>query len=180
MIKKIFDITTTVIVILVVVFAFLLVGVRLFGLMPYTVLSGSMEPTYHVGSLIYVEKASPAELDVGVPITYVINGKTVVTHRIVEVVEEDGVTKYRTKGDANEDVDGTPVPYENIIGKPVFTIPFIGYVAYFVQNSPGNIIVFSILGVLLILTFVPDIIDKVEKVFEDKPGEESPDENNSD
>ena len=64
--KKTIDVITTVTLILIIVFAFLLVGVRLFGLEPYTVLSGSMEPEYHVGSLIYVKDTSVAELEVEV------------------------------------------------------------------------------------------------------------------
>ena len=59
--KKIWNGITTVIVILVVILAILLAGVRLFGLQVFTVLSGSMEPTYHVGSLIYVKKTDPAQ-----------------------------------------------------------------------------------------------------------------------
>lgn len=162
MLKKIFDITTTVIMSFVLIFAVLLVGVRIFGLKPYTVLSGSMEPTYHVGSLIYVKDVKPEDLEIGDSITYIINGNTVVTHRIIDITGEDGNIKFHTKGDNNDVADGEPVPAANIIGKPVFTIPLLGYIAYFVQNSPGNIIVFSILGLLLILTFVPDILDKIE------------------
>ena len=179
MIKKIFDITTTVIMVLVLAFAFLLVGVRIFGLAPYTVLSGSMEPTYHVGSLIYVKDVEPQELKIGDSITYIINGKTVVTHRIIDIIDDGVSLKFQTKGDSNEDADGEPVPSENIIGKPVFTIPLLGYVAYFVQNSPGNIIVFSILGVLLIFTFVPDILDKIEaQDKKDSPTESDGEEKN--
>ena len=53
--RKIWNIATTVVVVLVVLAAILLVGVRFVGYRVYTVLSGSMEPTYHVGSLIYVK-----------------------------------------------------------------------------------------------------------------------------
>ena len=52
--KKIWNVVSTVLVAAVVLLAVLLVGVRLFGLQVYTVLSGSMEPAYPVGSLIYV------------------------------------------------------------------------------------------------------------------------------
>ena len=54
--KKLWNMITTVLVALVVILAILLVGVRVIGLTPYVVLSGSMEPTYHTGSLIYVKK----------------------------------------------------------------------------------------------------------------------------
>ena len=57
--KTLWNAVTTVLVSLVVILAILLVGVRVVGLTPYVVLSGSMEPTYHTGSLIYVKKVDP-------------------------------------------------------------------------------------------------------------------------
>ena len=57
--KKAWNIISSILVALVVLLAIALVGVRLFGLQVYTVLSGSMEPTYHTGSLIYVKRVDP-------------------------------------------------------------------------------------------------------------------------
>ena len=57
--RKIWNIVSTIIVALVVLLAVLLVGVRLVGIQVFTVLSGSMEPTYHTGSVIYVKKVDP-------------------------------------------------------------------------------------------------------------------------
>ena len=71
--RRIWGIITTLAVIAVVVLAILLVGVRVVGLTPYAVLSGSMEPTYHVGSLIYVRKVAPEDVQIGDPITFVVN-----------------------------------------------------------------------------------------------------------
>ena len=67
--KKIWDITTTVLVAIVVIFAVLLVGMRLVGVQVYSVISGSMEPEYPVGALIYVKEVGPAEVKVGDVIT---------------------------------------------------------------------------------------------------------------
>lgn len=103
--KKIWDIATTALVVLVVILATLLVGARFIGLTPFTVLSGSMEPTYHVGSLIYVKKVDPYTLKAGDVITYSISEEMVATHRIVEVIpdeEDPEVIRFKTKGDANE------------------------------------------------------------------------------
>ena len=60
-IGKIWNAITTIIVVLVVILALLLVGVRIVGLQVFTVLSGSMEPTYHTGALIYVKKVKNKE-----------------------------------------------------------------------------------------------------------------------
>lgn len=162
-VKKVFEKLLTVIMVLVIAFAFLMVGVRLFGLTPYTVLSGSMEPTYHVGSLIYVKDVDPADLDVDDPITYLIDNKTVVTHRIIEVLyDDDGITKigFKTKGDNNEDPDGTPVSPENILGKPVFSIPLLGYIIFYVQRPPWNAVAIGLLVLILGFAFLPDLLDK--------------------
>ena len=95
--------------------AFLLVGVRLLGVEAYAVLSGSMEPTYPTGSLIYVKPVSPEAIREGDPITFVLNEDLVVaTHRVVTVDEEN--RSFITKGDANDAVDGAPVRFENLLG----------------------------------------------------------------
>ena len=70
--KKAWSILSTVMVVLVVLFAVLLVGVRVFGIQVYSVISGSMEPEYPVGSLIYVKKVDPDEIKVRDVITYVL------------------------------------------------------------------------------------------------------------
>lgn len=198
--RKIWNTITTVVVVLVVVLAIALVGVRLVGLTPLTVLSGSMEPTYHVGSLIYVQKVDPAEITVGMPITFVLNDDLMVaTHRVVgvkkiestmkavvtedmqPVLDEDGKAVYArvaldepsyyftTKGDANNVEDGSPVYYKNVVGTPVFTVPYLGYLSSWLQTRKGMVMGACIAAMILILTFVPDIIKKMD----DKPKEDA-------
>ena len=160
MIKKIWNWVSGVLVGIVVLLAVALVGVRLVGLNPYMVLSGSMEPTYHVGSLVYVKSVDYKTLSVGDPITYMLDEDTVVTHRIVEVLpdEEDPNTiRFFTKGDANNAVDGSSVHYKNIIGKPVFSLPYLGYVANFIHNPPGKYIAIAAGALLVLLVFLPDV-----------------------
>ena len=173
MIKQIWNWITGVLVGLVVLLALALVGVRLVGLHPYVVLSGSMEPTYPVGSLIYVKPVDYQELQVGDPITYMLNEDTVVTHRIIEVLadEEDPDTiRYFTKGDANEAADGTSVHYKNIIGKPVFSVPYLGYVSNYIQNPPGTYLATAAGAFLILLVFLPDIFSGKEDAQEKGSG----------
>lgn len=165
-IKKIWDAVTTVLVAVVIILALLLAGVRLVGLQVFSVLSGSMEPTYHVGSLIYVKTVDYTELESGDVITFMLDEETVATHRIVEVVpdEEDStVLRYRTKGDANDAEDGSLVHYKNVIGTPVFTIPKLGYLADYIQNPPGMYLAISAGAILLILVILPDIFASDEE-----------------
>jgi signal peptidase len=150
---------------LIIVIALLLVGVRALGVKPYTVLSGSMEPNYHVGSIVYVKKVDPFSLKEKNVITYVIGNGTVVTHRIVEVIydDEENPTQvsFRTKGDNNNTEDGgEPVPASNVLGKVVFTIPLLGYVANLVQNPVGRVMTVCVCVCIAILFFLPDLLDK--------------------
>ena len=159
-INKIWNWITSIAVVLVVVLALLLVGVRLVGFQVFSVLSGSMEPTYHVGSLLYVKEVDHRDLKVGDPITYMVNEDTVVTHRIIEVLvdEQDPNThRYFTKGDANDVADGSSVHYKNIIGKPVFSIPYLGYVSHYIQNPPGMYVAIAAGAILIMLVFLPDV-----------------------
>ena len=164
--KKIWNFVSTVLVAVVVLLALLLAGARIFGLQVFTVLSGSMEPTYHTGSLIYVKKVDPFSITKGQPITFLLDEKTVATHRVVGVVpdeEDTTVIRFRTKGDANEAEDGTLVHYKNVIGEPVFSIPYLGYLAEYIQHPPGMYVAISAGAVLLLLVFIPDIFSDDEK-----------------
>ena len=174
--KKIWNWISGALIGLVILLAVAFVGVRLIGLEPYVVLSGSMEPNYHVGSLIYVKAVDYKELKVGDAITYMISENTVVTHRIIGVLhdEDDPATiRYFTQGDANKVPDGTSVHYKNIIGKPVFSIPYLGYVANYIQKPPGMYVALSAGAVLLLLVFLPDIFSD-ERSKKQKDEQEAP------
>ena len=167
--KKILNVISTILVAIVVVLALLLVGARFIGLNVYTVLSGSMESTYHVGSLIYVKDVDTDELKAGDVITYMLDEDTIVTHRIVDVIPDEtdpSIIRLQTKGDANDSVDGSLVHYKNVIGTPVFSIPKLGYLANYIQKPPGRYIAISAGAIILLLVFLPDLFsddDKSEK-----------------
>lgn len=176
-VKKIWNAVTTVLVTAVVILALALAGARFVGMQVFTVLSGSMEPTYHVGSLIYVKEVDPYELEAGDVITYMLSEDTVSTHRIVGVVPDEddpAVIRFRTKGDANDAEDGTLVHYKNVIGSPVFTIPMLGYVANYIQNPPGTYIAISGGAILMLLVFLPDLFDSEEPKEETKAKKSRP------
>lgn len=154
-VKKIWNVATTVLVAIVVIFAVLLVGVRLFGIQVYSVISGSMEPEYPVGSLIYVKEVDPSEVKKGEVITYVLPNDMPSTHRVIDI--DTANQHFYTKGDANDYADGSPVHFKNLIGKPVFQIPILGYVAYYIQHPPGTYVAIAVGAILMILVFLPDL-----------------------
>ena len=165
-IKKAWNLVSGVLVAIVVLLAVALVGVRLIQLKPFVVLSGSMEPAYHVGSLIYVKSVDYKTLQVGDDITYMLDEDTVVTHRIIEVLidEEDPDTiRYFTQGIANDIPDAVSVHYKNIIGKPVFSIPYLGYVSNYIQTPPGMYIAIAAAAIMILLVFLPDLFEDDKK-----------------
>lgn len=169
-IKRILNCISAILVGLVVILAVALAGVRVIGLKPYVVLSGSMEPTYHVGSLIYVKSVDYKKLQAGDPITYMISQDTIVTHRIIEVLpdaEDPDTIRYFTKGDANDVPDGSSVHYKNIIGKPVFSIPYLGYLSNYIQHPPGTYVAIAFGALMILLVFLPDVFFDEEKSKEE-------------
>ena len=168
--KKTWDIITTILVVIVVLFAVLLVGARVFGIQVFSVISGSMEPEYPVGSLIYVKDVDPSEIEVGDVITYVLSNNMPSTHRVIGIDAEN--QHFYTKGDANEAEDGAPVHFNNLIGTPIFKIPLLGYVAYYIQHPPGMYIAIAAGAVLLILAFLPDLFKSDKKNEKNLPSKE--------
>ena len=170
-IKKIWDVTSSVLVGVVVIFAVLLIGVRLFGIQVYSVISGSMEPEYPVGALIYVKEVKPSEVEVGDVITFVLSNETPATHRVIAIDKEAQL--FYTQGDANYQIndetgekvymEDPPVHFNNLIGKPVFKIPVLGYIAYYIQHPPGMYIAIAAGAILLILVFLPDLFKSDKK-----------------
>ncbi len=157
--KKIWNIVSTTLVVLMVLCAVFLMGSRLLGYECYTVISGSMEPKYMVGDLLYVKEIDPATIKVGDDITFILNEDLVVaTHQVVRV---DAAKQHLyTKGLANEIEDSEPVHFNNVIGVPQFAIPKLGYVADFIQHPPGIYITIAVGIVLILVVFLPDIMSK--------------------
>ncbi len=160
--KKTWNIITTVLVVLIVLCAVFLMGSRLLGYQVFTVISGSMEPEYSVGDLIYVKKVDVNTIKVDDPITFVLNEDLVVaTHRVVRVDAEN--QHFYTKGDANDTEDASPVHFNNVIGVPQFSIPYLGYVSDFIQNPPGMYIAIGLGVLLILLVFLPDLFKKKDE-----------------
>jgi signal peptidase len=157
-VKKIWNAVSTVLIVIVVAVALLLVSFRLIGLQGFTVLSGSMEPAYHTGSVIYVKPVDAETLEEGQVVTFYLSGKTVATHRIIEVVEENGSVSYRTKGDANDVADGSLLNPKNVIGTPVFSIPYMGYALSYIQSPPGMYVAIAVGAALMLLIVLPSLL----------------------
>lgn len=135
---------------------------KLFGYYPFVVLSGSMEPTVHVGSLAYVdlfedgEEPEPDEIH-----AYRARDGEMVLHRLMGTSD----TGYVFKGDANDAYDAITVGDEDIVGRYATSVPYLGYAAAWVQNNSiviGRIqipaVVLLMAGAILIVNMLCNIV----------------------
>lgn len=126
-----------------------------FGWKPFIVLSGSMESEIYSGDIVVVKEVDKENLKVNDVIAFK-NDDIVITHRIVEIVKENGTTKYITKGDNNNTQDKDYVLPENVEGLYQFKVSNLGNLAMFIQTPTGMLVCLSIPILLLILVQVSE------------------------
>jgi len=126
------------------------------------VVSGSMEPTIHTGSVVVIKKIDPKQLKIGDVVTFksVEYNAQLVTHRIskIENTAMNGLI-FTTRGDANDSEDLTPLPASQVTGIAVFSIPLIGYIMNFIQTREG-LLLLIIFPCLLLAVYEAKIIRK--------------------
>jgi len=114
------------------------------GTMPLIVLTDSMYPVIESGDLIICHTEEPENIEVGDVIAFFDpagNGSTIVTHRVIEVTEQDGEVAWRTKGDNNNTEDRLLVKGEKLVAVYEGTrLAGIGNVALFMQSTTGLIV----------------------------------------
>jgi len=135
----------------------------IYGYKPLVVLSGSMEPTFKVGSIIYYEEILENEIQVNDVITFSLGSETFITHRVIDI--EDGL--YQTKGDANNTPDVKKITYDQILGKVgKFSIPYLGYYVSFINTHIYLILIVAIILLSeFLLSFSKTVdIDKKERM----------------
>ena len=132
-----------------------------FGYKPLVVLTGSMEPTFKTGSIIYYKHVNQNELKEGDIITFKM-GDYIVSHRINKI--DNGL--YETKGDANNTVDANKITYNDIVGKDLnINIPYLGYYVKFFKD---NMYILVIIAIILVTEFILGNINKTKKVKENE------------
>lgn len=121
---------------------------RMMGYDVFNVTSGSMDPEIPMDSVVYVEHVEPADIKVSDVIAYNREDRTIV-HRVV--TNRTSVGEFVTKGDANEEEDPNPIPYENYIGRVALSVPAAGkFMALYSSNvGKGYLILALACGVML-------------------------------
>lgn len=163
---KLISIIGSFIIWFVILFCLALALPRLAGMETYVVVSGSMEPSIPVGSLVYSKETDPKTLIPGdVIVFYKSNdmpgsgssggdpgGAVPITHRVLENHTDNG--EIITKGDANNHADISPVTYNNVLGKVVFHVRSLGYLAAPLSTLLGKVGIVMVLLAAYILTEV--------------------------
>jgi len=134
----------------------------------YSVMSGSMEPTIGVGSMIISQPVSNYHVDNIITYQNLESTNQTTTHRIVEITEEDGATRYYTKGDANDGIDGNYITDDKIIGKYLFNIPYLGYLIGYIKTLPGLVLIIIIPATIIIYEEVKKIKKEGKKILKNK------------
>jgi len=119
-----------------------------------TVLSGSMTPGINPGDIVVSTEINPEEIKINDIITfaYLENPNKCITHRVVNITNENSIIEFQTQGDANEEPDQKIVQSEELIGKVEVVIPYLGYLPYYAKSPIGFITLILIPGILIIVS----------------------------
>ena len=126
-------------------------GPTLIGKKTYIVMSGSMEPAIPTGAAVVTEVARPNTLREGDVITYITPSEALVTHRIIEIVNDDRGLGFRTQGDANATPDPIITRPPNIMGRLTYGVPFAGYILHY-ANQNATRLGFMLLAIVIVGT----------------------------
>ena len=126
--------------------------------------SGSMEPVIKTGALAVIKPSN--EYRIGDVIMFGEDTKTKVptTHRIVADEVRSGVFYYTTKGDANEDPDPQAIAQSEVIGKVLFSIPYLGYVLDFAKKPLGFVLLIGIPAAIVVFDEGANIWKETKKL----------------
>ncbi len=136
----------------------------IFGYKPFIVLSGSMETEIYKGDLVIVKNILPETLQVNDIIAFRDAEDTVTTHRIIDIVNKEGVNYFITKGDNNNTQDQNLVEYSDVEGKYVLRIPGIGSIMNSLAKPTTILIV--LMGITLIFVIGFTISSKKQRDLE--------------
>ena len=108
-------------------------AIGIFPIKPVAIATGSMQEELHIGDVAIIQKCNANDIEEGDIIEYQMEGYTVI-HRVVSKTQKNGDFTFITKGDSNDSEDSEPVTEDQIIGKVIFKIRYLGYPAVWIHN----------------------------------------------
>lgn len=133
------------------------------------VVSGSMIPTFNVGDIIFIKGVPAEKINAGTIIVFHSPREydTLVVHRVVQRLDNDGTPYFKTKGDFNRYVDDWTVPKEYVVGVYSARIPYIGILVMRLREPAGTAFI-TVLILLLIVYEIYSSSTKKKDEFKDK------------
>lgn len=137
----------------------LAIGPRFLPYQVCSVLSGSMEPTLPVGSIVFLVKTDGNQLKVGDIITFnhPLHPNQLVTHRIYQVKQGPNGPAFVTKGDANNTPDSWVVNGSGTGWHEVFSIPYLGYILGAMSSPLAQLFILGIPAIILSIILLVEI-----------------------
>lgn len=130
----------------------------IFGYKAYNITSSSMQPSIHEGDVVIIKKINTKEeVKEGDVVSYEKDGQ-IITHRIINISENNGKIQYVTKGDNNNVEDLSRIGFEDIQGVVAITIPYLGNILTMLENQ-----IFILIVLLIVLLLYLYKINKDEK-----------------
>ena len=125
--------------------------------------SGSMAPAIKMGSVVAVKPAE--DYKIGDIITFgpYSRTKSPTTHRIYDIKVVNGQPRYITKGDANNAPDQREISKRDILGKVLFSVPYLGYAVAFAKKPAGFALIIIIPAAVIISDEVKKIYNEIKK-----------------
>lgn len=152
---------------------------KFFGYQVLRVLTSSMQPTISENTCIITKEVPQNELKVGDIITFISEDAQIYgyynTHRIYDIVEENGEVRYITKGDANPVPDDETVSYSQITGIFVGELPggqLIGQLFVALSDNKVYFLVVMLPLGLCLISYVWQIIGFITHRDEDDEEED--------
>ncbi len=141
------------------------------GFMLFTVASESMVGEYDVGDIIVTKTVLEDELKIGDNITYIgvespVKG-LVITHKLIEIKEDNGKKIYTTKGLLN-DIPDPDITYDQIYGKVVYKTHLLSLVCKLIRNKIVYYVSFIVIGLIVSIELVSAIFDSRKEDDEDE------------
>ncbi len=149
----------------------------------YTIISPSMEPNINVYDVVITKKVNPNEIKEGDVITFISSSTLgeglTITHRVKSVIKTDNDVKFRTQGDNNPIPDSALVTSNNLLGKVIFTIPFLGRIQFLLQSKNGWLFCLLIPAIIVVIYDVVKVLklSNVKQRLNDTLKEEEKDKN---
>lgn len=127
----------------------------------FIVQSGSMEPAIKIGSVVIVKPAISYRIGDIITFNPCNQTKTPTTHRIYDIKVRAGKTIYITKGEANKTPDPRKISNREIIGRVLFSVPFVGYFVNFIKKPMGFILIIVIPATIVIYNEIRKILNLI-------------------